>query len=501
MTRFRFRAAALLAVLALSACSGLKDALTAHVDIAARAGSQELSVTHLAQMMSAAQTPARKDVALAIANLWVNYSLLAQASARGDTLGDPKVVDDGMWMQIAQAKEKKFYDAIQKTFPTADSSSFERHFNDGDLLVARHILLMGDRNTLKPAQIDSVRRAADKVLKQVTPANFSQMAQKYSQDPGSKANGGEYVFAKGKMVPEFEKATLALKPGEVSGLVQSQFGFHIIKRETWPEAKVKFSEEYKKTFAQAAESTYLVGMETKAGVVVKPGASKTVKAVAQDPDTYRDDRTVVASSHGPDLTAARLARWMAAFPPQQRIREQIAQAPDSMMPNFVKNLMRQELMIHAADSAKVTLDTQDLNGIRRLFTGSVMNSLNTLNIAPAQLKDSAKTVSERERLAQTRVEAYLDKLLRNEASFVEVSEPVTIALRKKYEARVVAAGTDRAVAEATKLKALSDSAKAKSMPPSVVPMPGQAAPGTGANAAPKAGGAGDAKKTAPPKQP
>jgi hypothetical protein len=404
-----------------------------------------------------------------------------------------------MWMQIAQAREKKLYDAIQKTFPAADSSTFERHFNDGDLLVARHILLMGDRNTLKPAQIDSVRRAADKVLKQVTPANFSQMAQKYSQDPGSKANGGEYVFPKGKMVPEFEKATLALKPGEVSGLVQSQFGFHIIKRETWPEAKEKFSEEYKKTFTQAAESTYLVGMEAKSGVDVKPGASKMVKAVAQDPDSYRDDKTVVASSHGPDMTAARLARWMAAFPPQQRIREQIAQAPDSVMPNFVRNLMRQELMIHAADSAKITLDTQDLNGIRRAFTGSVMNTLNTLNIAPAQLKDSAKTVSERERLAQTRVEAYLDKLLRNAAQFAEVSEPVTIALRKKYEARVVTAGIDRAVAEATKLKARSDSAKATAMPPSVVPMPGQAVPGVGA--APKANAAGDAKKAAPPKQP
>ena len=476
MIRYRFRAAALLAGLSLTACSGLKDALTAHVDIAARAGSRELSVTHLAQMMSEAQVPARKDVALAIANLWVNYSLLAQAAAKGDTLGDPKVVDDGMWMQIAQAREKKFYDALQKTFPAADTSPFERHFNDGDLLVARHILLMGDRNALKPPQIDSVRRAADKVLKQVTAANFVQMAQKYNQDPGSKTNGGEYVFAKGKMVPEFEKATLALKPGQVSGLVQTQFGFHIIKRETWPEAKEKFSEEYKKSFTMGAESTFLAGMETKAAVEVKPGAAKTVKAVAQDLDSYRDDKTVVASSHGPDLTTARLARWIAAMPPQNRVRESIAQAPDSVLPNFVRNLMRQELMIRAADSAKVTLDTQDINGIRRAFTGSVMGSLGALNIAPAQLKDSAKTASDRERVAQARVEAYLGKLLRNEAQFVEVSEPVTIVLRKKYEARVVTAGIDRAVAEATKVKAASDSAKAKAMPPSVVPTPGQAAP-------------------------
>ncbi|MFI5310833.1 MAG: peptidylprolyl isomerase [Gemmatimonadales bacterium] len=472
-----------LAALCLTACSGLKDALTAHVDIVARAGSQELSVTRLSQMMTAAQVPPRKDVGLAIANLWVNYSLLAQAAAKGDTLSDTKTIDDGMWMQIAQIKSKKFYDQVQKTFPAADSTTFEKHYNDGDgPLVARHILLMGDAKTLKPAQMDSVRREADKVLKQVTPANFAQMAGKYTQDPGSKSTGGEYVFPRGQMVKEFEQTVLSLKPGQVSGLVQTQFGFHIIKRETWDEAKDKYAAQYRKVAAQSAESTFLAGMEKNAAVTVKPGVAKTVRAVAEDLDSYRNDNTVLATWHGGDLTAARLARWMAAFPPQQRVREQIAQAPDSVVPTFVRNLTRQELLIRAADSAKLTLDTSDVNGIRRAFSGSLMNSMNGLNIAPGQLKDSAKTVAEREHLANGRVDAYLDKLLKNETQFVEVSEPITVALRKKYEARVVTAGIERAVAEVGRLKAKADSAKTKDLPSSVVPMPGQAAPPAGAAA-------------------
>ena len=195
MLRLRPFALALSASLTLAACSGLKDALTGHTDTAARAGSQQLSVTRLAQMLATTPVPSRKDVANAIANLWVNYQLLAAAAAHGDSLADPKLVDDAMWAQLANMKGRKFADALQKAAPPIDTNTFEKHFNDGDaLLVARHILIAGDRKTLKPAQVDSVRRFAEGVLKQTTPANFQAMVKKYSKDPGSLATGGEYVF-------------------------------------------------------------------------------------------------------------------------------------------------------------------------------------------------------------------------------------------------------------------------------------------------------------------
>jgi hypothetical protein len=106
MSRIRFRAAALVATLVLTACSGLKDALTAHVDTVARAGGQELTVQRLSQMMAAANAPARKDVALAITNIWVNYQLLGEAAAHGDSMSSQKDIDEGMWAQVAQIKLK-----------------------------------------------------------------------------------------------------------------------------------------------------------------------------------------------------------------------------------------------------------------------------------------------------------------------------------------------------------------------------------------------------------
>jgi len=473
MTRIRFRAAALAATFALTACAGLKDALTAHVDTVARAGGQELTVQRLSAMMAAANAPARKDVAMAITNIWVNYQLLGEAAARGDSMNDPKLIEEGMWAQAAQIKLKKLFAAVAKASPALDAASYEKHYMDGDMLAARHILFMAQKGKSTPAQIEAAHQKAINLRKQLTPANFAAMANKYTEDPSGKTNGGDLgVFEKGRMVQEFYDGTIAIKPGEISQPVQSDFGYHIIMRETWPEAKDKFTAQYAGLAAQKAESTYGANIEKAAKIEVKPAAVKTIRAIAADLDSYRDDRTEIATAKGVDLNAAKVAKWMAAYPPQTQIREKLQQLPDSVMGLFAKQLIVNELMLKAADSAKITLDSGEKANMKQAFTGSVWNSYNGLNITPASLADSGKSVSDREKIAAARIEKFMDALLANKAQFVDVSEPVSRALRTKFEARVVAAGIDRAVAEAVKAVAKADSAKAKNMPQSAVPAPG-----------------------------
>ncbi|MDD4975113.1 MAG: peptidylprolyl isomerase [Bacteriovorax sp.] len=59
---------------------------------------------------------------------------------------------------------------------------------------------------------------------------FEELARDFSECPSSKDGGNLGEFGKGMMVPSFEKAAFQLMPGEVSGIVRTQFGFHLIKR-------------------------------------------------------------------------------------------------------------------------------------------------------------------------------------------------------------------------------------------------------------------------------
>jgi peptidyl-prolyl cis-trans isomerase D len=111
---------------------------------------------------------------------------------------------------------------------------------------ARHILFSTQnkmtRQPFTKEQKDSVRRKANEVFAKIKAgANFDEMAKQYSDDPGSKTNGGDLSwFGKGQMVPPFEKAVFSLnKPGLVPNLVETDFGFHIIKV-TEPKTNKKF---------------------------------------------------------------------------------------------------------------------------------------------------------------------------------------------------------------------------------------------------------------------
>jgi peptidyl-prolyl cis-trans isomerase D len=125
---------------------------------------------------------------------------------------------------------------------------------------ASHILIAAPKDA-PPAERAKAKSKAEEVLAQAkkSPDSFAELARKYSQDPGSAAKGGDLdYFTRGAMTKPFEDAVFAMKPGDISGPVESEFGFHIIKltdvkapkQKTFEEMRPELEAELKKQQAQ-----------------------------------------------------------------------------------------------------------------------------------------------------------------------------------------------------------------------------------------------------------
>jgi parvulin-like peptidyl-prolyl isomerase len=101
---------------------------------------------------------------------------------------------------------------------------------------ARHILIMHKGSKARPEHVERSRDQAKKLAQEVLArirggAKFQQMVAKYSDEPGAAERGGDLgVFERHIMVKSFSDTAFALKVGEVSEVVETPFGFHIIQR-------------------------------------------------------------------------------------------------------------------------------------------------------------------------------------------------------------------------------------------------------------------------------
>lgn len=462
-------AVAAFAAFTLAACSGLKDALSAHTDWVARAGSTELTVTSLATLLGKSRAPIRKDIAKSMANVWIDYQLLGYAAAHNDSLNDPKTIDDVMWPAIANMKARKWYQIVSKNWGVEDTVAAQRQWETGQVLAAEHILLL--TQGMNPTQKAEVRKKADALRAQVTSANFAKLAAANSQDQATARQGGSLgIFPAGQMVPEFERALVALKPGEISPVIETPYGYHIIRRPTYEQIKTQLFQASKGRSIAVAESTYLAKIEQAGKIEIKKGAVPTIRALGNDPDAYRRDNTVIATSTAGDFTTARLVGWLETLPPQARVLDQIRQAPDSQLVQLLRNFVKNELVLKQADSAKVTVDPAELTQLHAQFVNAVQNAWSQLGVNPQALQDSAKSGGDKEKLAARRIGDYFTRMVQEQAPFVPVPTPVSNILRGKYKYSLNDAGFDRSVQEASKIRNTADSARSSRQPPTAVPL-------------------------------
>lgn len=177
--------------------------------------------------------------------------------------------------------------------PKVTQAEIEKYYNQNKSQYAvpeevkvRHILISVSKSA-PAAKVAAAKAKAQKILDEIRKdngKNFAQLAKKYSEDPGSAPEGGELGWIKkGVTVPAFQKAAFSQKPGQISGLVRTQFGFHIIQTQAKKAAHLKSLSDVKAEIlstlqqektAQAAQA-YAAQLAKQA---VKEGLAKTAAA-------------------------------------------------------------------------------------------------------------------------------------------------------------------------------------------------------------------------------
>ncbi len=183
--------------------------------------------------------------------------------------------------QVTDAEVQAYYKQHQDEYQVKDQ------------VKVRHILIAVPQGA--DAKTDAAAKAkAEDLLKQIKQGgNFAELASKNSDDPGSKAQGGELGWLdRGKTVPEFDKEAFSLAPGQTSGVIKTQFGYHILQVEDKKTAHERPLDEVKPEIvpvleqqkAGAAEQTFATQLsaDAKANGLDKAAAAKGLHVVTTD---------------------------------------------------------------------------------------------------------------------------------------------------------------------------------------------------------------------------
>jgi parvulin-like peptidyl-prolyl isomerase len=373
------------AALALGACGAFGKAMTAHTDVVASAAGKELKVEEAAALLASnPQIEANEATVRYLANLWTDYALLATAAAEDTTLAMLNM-DDLVKQELDARLLQRFMTQAAPADTTFTDAELEQRWSTdgpGPEVRARHILIRPAADA-SPAQRDSARTRAESLRQRAAAGeDFANLARENSSDASAAEGGDLGFFGRGRMVPQFEQAAFALQPGQISPVVESPFGFHVIKVE---ERRMQpFPADQRDQFRaflvgrarQEAAQHLIDSLQTATGLKVSSGAVKQMKEMAQQPDARPRGRAAnraLVEYRGGEFTAGELHELMQGVPPEAL--QQLQLAPDSAVEGILKQQATQEMLLAEAARRNITLPATVADSARTQMRMSIRQLL------------------------------------------------------------------------------------------------------------------------------
>lgn len=462
--RGKLMLAALAGTLGLAGC----DVFSSQSNVVATAAGRRLETDRMVAMLTSIRAPVSPEAAEVLTDVWVNLNLFAEARVNGQLAADSARVSRVMWPQILQARMSSWQDTLHARLPQPNEATADSAYDTGDVRVFQHIIVTpggtaaadtAAARTKITAYLTQLRRGGD----------FGAMA-KNNADASKEDSGYLPVGPKGQFVPEFESVAWTLEPGQVSDVVQTSFGFHLIRRPPKDEARARFLPFVQRTSISKSDSSYIADLAKAKDLKVQPNAGTHLKEVAENFDAARKNGQRLASFKGGSLTVADFARWMEVMNPGAH--RQLATSPDTLLDNFVEQLAQNMLVIRQMDSAGVAVPVANWQAIQLSYRAMTDQMAAAMALTDSAVADTTKPRTARLDSAATRVDQFIDQLLTGQAQFRPLAPPLTGYLRETGRYKINRAGLTRAVELATAKWKADSAAGAGSQPGAIQPAPG-----------------------------
>lgn len=343
--------ASLLGSFAFAACDASSNAVAV-----ATAADRSFAVEEAVEMLvPRTDLPIDSSVITVVGELWIDYTLFAHAFGDDPTLShldfDPIVEPQLEQEMILELRDL----AIDADTAIGDEELREIFGREGPGVTARarHVLLTPpDRAT--DAQRDSVRAQAASLRERIVDGeDFAEIALQFSDDRASGRQGGNLgTFERGQFVRSLEEAIFALDVGEVSEVVETPYGYHVVELQElnvppFESVAEGFRLQVQNRRFQVAESAFIAGLQDAAEPRPQSGAADLLREIARDPRFPLAGRTgsrVVARYQGGEIALEEVRQFFLTRTPQYL--EQVTGAPDDVLEEqVIATLVQRELLV------------------------------------------------------------------------------------------------------------------------------------------------------------
>lgn len=477
-------------LIAVLGCNNFRDLFSAHTDVAAEAAGQALSAERLAAIMGQTKgVRITREAADFVGNIWIDYSLLAQALVQGKNLSDSASVAETMWPQIATVKGDRWFDTVLTRRLKLSPNAVDSTYNGGTLRLVQHILYTVPQTAGAPER-EAARKKAEGALGRLRGgADFGAIAMAESQDFQSARDSGFLPLSpRGSFVTAFDSAIWSLAPGAMSGLVETPYGYHILKRPAEPAVRERIRSFLESKETGQLDSLYRDSVGTAKGLKLSSSAVALMRAALADPEPNRHSNKKIVDFKGGGFTVSDFLRWVFALPPQ--FITQLRQATDDQLKEIATLFSQNTILLQQADSAGIGLTPLEWASLQQQHRAEIDTLRMSLGLG-SEITDTSVSQDERAKLAALRIDTYFNDLVSGKAHVRKMPATLSAWLREHMSYRINDAGLARAleIAEAKQkadsLAALSDSTRTRT--PRPLPQPGDSGAIAPPNPAPQGG--------------